>query len=393
MWSSTVAAILVAGLTISMVAPSAGIAFEQGVGNYANTVGTYLNIRPNGYSLDLSQYSQLLPPSIISEIRNIPGVQAVYPILTNRSGFVYRNVTISGLGHFNELTVEEDTALIGGDSGFPTGLIQILQGRMPRPGAAEFVSFSSSNATASEVGLNATKEMVMGGVQFNATLVGIAAANPPVVGNLGVLFDSSFLSIKLGQSEFSQMFQRSGYNYVVVKAQDIDQVDNLSRQITNLLKPYPVYQTQYDPASIVNLRTLISRTAPLYQALGVLSLGATVIVTSFVAWLGLRRRSWEAGLLVTQGWKWQSVSRFYFSYYVVLLVLSFSVAILLSLIISPLIGFDLKLYGQDVGLKTALQPLYVLATLAVALGTSVLIPLLLTTRLKQIGLDSILRDY
>lgn len=373
-----------------MIVPSAGYTLESGLVTYANTVGTYLNVAPTGFTLNQSEYNRLLPPNLIDQVRNLPDVQSLYPISTNSTGIELSNVT---LGHTRipSLTIEHTTALMGSKGGYPSDLIQLIKGRLPRSGTAEYVLFT--NSPPDQFYLNSTSIMEIAGIRFNATLVGLAAVNPPISGSISLLLDSSFVANELGPKIFGQTFGQEGFNYLIVKVATLARIEQVANEIETLLKQYPAYEPNYDQASVINLNALISQTAPLYAGLGIVSLGITSALTLFVIWLSVRRRVWEAGVLVVQGWTWKAVSNFYLVYYLALAALSFILSLAISEFLSPLVRFSFQLYGQQIGLQTALQVPYVVLTMVLSIVISIGGAVFVARRLKRTGLDTILREY
>lgn len=392
MWSFVMIAILTAGLASSIVVPSAGTTLESGLTNYADTVGTYLNVAPTAPTLGQNPSNMFLPQGVVNEIANATGVQKVYPLITNYTNVVHYNVTVGNL-RVRSLTVSFMTALLGNSSGFPPALIQLIQGSMPKAGAAEYLSLTTNNPGDLQSQLNQTTQVEIANVRFNATLVGFAAAYSPITDSISYLFDSSFLLKELGPTIFNQTFRQEGYNYVIVKVDSIGHITNAAGEIANIVKQYPAYQVSYDQASAMNLNALITQTAPFYEALGVVSLGITALVTLFVSWLGVRRRSWEAAMLATQGWSWSSLSRFYVAYFLAIAAASFSLALIISYFLSPWIGFSLQLYGRQIGLQTIPQRPYVISSFVLALVLSLGATIMVVRRLRKRGLDDILREY
>lgn len=383
-------AVLTSGLTLSILVPSAAATLQQGVNNYANTAGTYMDVAPTGFSPGQNPGQKTLPPSVVDEIRTVDGVQQTYPLVTNYTSTTYYNVTVGGYT-LKSLNVSTLTAVLGGAHGFPPSLVQVVEGRLPGHGKPEFILFS--NTPNSPPDLGKSMQMEVAGMSFNATLVGVAASSAPITGNIGILLDQSFVAGLLGPTLFNSTFGGSGSNYVIVKANSISLVNQVATEVAGVVKDYPVFQTNYDLASAMNLKALITQTAPLYEALGILSFGITVLAALFVAWLGVRRRSWEAAMLVTQGWRWAFVSKLYIAYFLALAAVSYSLALAASFLMSPFVGFNLQLYGQQVGLQTSPQSTYIILSLVLAVALSLGGAVLVVRSLRRRGLDDILREY
>lgn len=98
-------------------------------------------------------------------------------------------------------------------------------------------------------------------------------------------------------------------------------------------------------------------------------------------------------MLVTQGWRWAFVSKLYIAYFLALAAVSYSLALAASFLMSPFVGFNLQLYGQQVGLQTSPQSTYIILSLVLAVALSLGGAVLVVRSLRRRGLDDILREY
>ena len=81
-WSILVVGVLTSGLTAWILVPSVGSTLSSNLNTYANVVATYISVEGGG---------GVIPQPMINEISSIPGVQYVYPFVSNETYFVVRN--------------------------------------------------------------------------------------------------------------------------------------------------------------------------------------------------------------------------------------------------------------------------------------------------------------
>ncbi len=314
-FSALIVAIMVAGLTGWIVIPAIGASLESGLSGYANTTGTYVIVSFNGNPL--SQQSTL-PSSVVDEISTIAGIQAVYPVDVNFTMFRFPNytqppppgegVSIKGANQFVQ------SAVIGGPYGFPSSLIGLVSGRLPNTNEPGFVVTSPSLLNLNNqghpfaVGDNASVSIA--GVNFTALAVGVNAYNPLIGDSVLALWNPAFFQSTIGRSLYNQTFG-VGANLLIVKVNSVGQVAAAANSITNSLSAYPDYRVTYDQATVNNLVSVESGTAPLYELIGVVSVGSSMTAVLFVSFLAANRRGWETGLLLTVGWDWNKITSSY----------------------------------------------------------------------------------
>jgi hypothetical protein len=149
----------------------------------------------------------------------------------------------------------------------------------------------------------------------------------------------------------------------------------------------------YDQAAIIALQSIESGTASTYLLVGVFSLVLAVALTLGVSYVGFKRRGWEAGLLLSQGWSWRGVSRYILYYFLILSTLSTLIAIAFSYVLLSHQVYMVQVYGSQLVVRAAPQLPFVLTALPIALTLSVISAWLTVTRLRRQGLDSVLREY
>lgn len=393
-WTLAIALILTAGLTAWIIIPSISGSLQTGLEDYGNRVSTFIVVQ-NTAGLHPGSGSQLLQNSV-TRIESIAGVQAVYPIEYNYTFQLTTSKMCLQSGCRNVTLVEGITsAVIGGKNGFPLALIPLVKGHLPQGNESAFVENSSG------LGIfhNGTYQLEIGSsewnstqsVKFNATGAGVTALNP-LTGQVEILWDSTFLQHELGTRLYNSTFGGPP-NFMIIKADNIGQVESVASSVSQILKSNSTFFVTYDQATLLALQSLESQSLPLYELLSGVSLAATTLVLFLVSYLGAVRRKWEPGLFLTQGWTWARYSRFVVSYFFVVAIAASALSALLSLIIERFLLYHFPVSGNVLTITTTIDPLYLISTIPLSFLVSGLAALASTSRMKRMGLDTILRDY
>jgi predicted lysophospholipase L1 biosynthesis ABC-type transport system permease subunit len=218
------------------------------------------------------------------------------------------------------------------------------------------------------------------------------AANP-LYSEVAVMWNSTFMMDTLGPRAFNQTFGAGQTNYLIVKVDNVSDVSVVASQLNEILKSYPPFQLFYDQAFAQNAESYVTQVAPLYQVFGLLSLIAVVVVTFLVSQLVAGKRSWEAGMLLTQGWSWNKITSNYFYYFLLLSLASFSLAAVVSIGLGNFFTATYLVYAQKVTLNASADPFYIATGLLLAILIPFFASLTVIRRLKRMGLDKILREY
>ncbi len=137
----------------------------------------------------------------------------------------------------------------------------------------------------------------------------------------------------------------------------------------------------------------MTQTAPLYEIIGLISLVAVIAITFLVSHLVAGKRSWEAGMLLTQGWKWRESYSLFSYYFLMLSIVSFALAAVISVAASHFFTSTYYIFAQQVTVTAAADPFYVVTGLLLAILMSPFASWTVVRRLKRMGLDGILRAY
>lgn len=400
-WSLLVIGVLSAGLTAWIVVPSLGASLEAGVADYASRLATYIIVSPTGESPFGAAEEAAIPSQVVEQMKVLPGVEHVYPLVTNLTGFVYQNITMrvrtdEGIRNVTvgEVVMAGYSAVLG-ENEFPLSLVDLVRGRLPRPGEGGFIFNTSplrNPKTGASYEVNDTVLMEIAGVRFNATLLGVNAFNP-LLQLVMILWDPTFLRQQLGAAVYQTTFGGEGTNAVILKARSAEDVTRLVNQLKTLLKNYPRFLTTFDETTLRNLQALRLQTAPLYQLLGWVSLASTASVTFLVTYLAGGRRGWEAGLLISQGWGWRHTTGLFLAYYILLAGIAYLLSMLSAFLISVPLTFRYEAWGSEIMVSPSPQPLYLGSALPFALLISAAAAFFLTWRLRRLGLDTLLREY
>jgi len=396
-WSLAVVVLLIVGLTAWMVVPSISAGLQRGMSTYTNGVATYIFVYDTGST---DNYQSRIPQNVTNEITAIPGVQNVYPIIDNFTTLLDQSMPTTlpnGTTAIIHLTEDCESAVIGGEGGYPENLISLSAGRMPENDA----SFLINGGNSAVLKMNQTypigfletfsNNSSSQYVEFNATAVGTAAYNP-MLRQVFILWNSTFLQQQLGDQLFNQTFGGAGANYFIVKVQDISQVQSVSSQLQTIFANYPGYSVVSDQADINSLQSLQSQGNVLYELIGIMSLFSVVSLVFLFTYIFSGRRKWEAGLLVTQGWSWRKVTTLSFYYYLVLGAIAATVSILIALFIGDQIGYSYQVYANTLTVPVTISPYVIISTIVIALLISSVAAYFSVWRMKEMGLDNILRE-
>ena len=412
-WSLVIVIMLTAGLTTWIALPSAAYSTNDALSAYADAGSTYLVVSPIAISAVSGVQGgtpllPVLPESLIAQMRQINGVQSVYPVAVNFTTITVQDYNLTLTNESDNkttniptatLNVQIESAVLGGPDGFPIGLINPVNGRLPLQAEAAFMLDNGveGSAQSESLKLNSNYTISEYGKNFTATYIGQNEASP-LFGSIGVLWNQSFLQGQLGNALYNETFGApGGFDYVIIQANSIDHVSSVAAQLQNMIASSGTasdsFRIIYDQAAIIALQSIESGTASTYLLVGVFSLVLAVALTLGVSYVGFKRRGWEAGLLLSQGWSWRGVSRYILYYFLILTTLSTLIAIAFSYVLLSHQVYMVQVYGSQLVVRAAPQLPFVLTALPIALTLSVISAWLTVTRLRRQGLDSVLREY
>jgi len=390
-WSAIIVVIIVVGLSGWVVIPSIGMSLESGLNNYANAAATYIVVSYNG---NPSFSNQTLSNSTLAQFRSIAGVESIYPVGTSETEwFPPSGDTIFPTENNMTVTIAEvgyTSAVIGGDNGFPLQLLVLSSGTLPVPGSGSFIL--NSNDLGYNLS-NQTLKMQVGGVNVTGKSSGSSQYIPLIGNNLQILWDRTFILNQLGSKSFSQTFGR--INFVIIKAEDVSQVSAIATTVTSDLAKggYKAYTVDYDSLTVQSLQSLEAGTAPEYTLLGVVSLGAMIFAVGAVSYVSVNRRGWEAGMLVSQGWRFRDVLTYYFTYLVVLLLLSSVLAGVVSLVVAHYSVSTFAVYANSIVVAPTVNLGYLAGGIVIMLLVCSLVSWAMVRKIRRSGLDKTLREY
>jgi hypothetical protein len=396
-WSVVIVGVLTSGLTAWILIPSIGSTLSSNLSSYANGVGTYISVEGSGSPI---------PQGTIRNISSIPGVQHVYPFVVNGTYFVVKNWnTTLGTGQWHVVPLARfgvSSALIGGSNGFPTDLLSLSSGSAPgdTPAFAFEPYLEDAQPPQTDVQLGVAQEVAIGcgacanvtvvGSYFNATATGEVAANP-LFSDIALFWNSTFMMNHLGPQLYNEEWGGNRSNYLIVKVDKVADVSRVGSAISQLLSP--PFQANYDQVFAQDTQSFVTQTAPLYEIIGLISLIAVIAITFLVSHLVAGKRSWEAGVLLTQGWKWRELNSLYSYYFLILSLVSFTLAAIISMVASQFFTSTYYVFAQQVTVTAAADPFYLGTGLLLAVLMSLFASWTVVRRLKRMGLDGILRAY
>lgn len=407
-WSLVIVGVITSGLIAWILIPSVASSLESGVSSYANGVGTYIVVNQSGSNCTpiFGGCASLLPTNVTNRIAAIPGVEKTYPIILNGTYLLGKTTEVfNGKNTTLNYKVTEGTALIGGSRGFPQSLLALKTGRLPgdEPAFVMAQFLASPNALA-VTHLNQPRPVAVGcylcanspliSTEFNATAVGELALNP-IFTNVFVLWNSTFMLHELGPSLFRQTWEGNGSNYIIVKVDNVANVPRVVNATERLIQApqYGLFGVVYDQALSQSLHSFTTQTAPLYELIGVISLVVVAGVSFLVSQLIARRRDWETGVYLTQGWRWRGVYMLYSIYFLVLALVSFAIAAVASALSVHNFTATYNVYGTFTTFTATVDPLYLVTGLAFAIVLAFFASYTIIRRQRRMGLDNIVREY
>ena len=397
-WSVLVVGVITSGLTAWILVPSVGSTLSSNLTSYANGAATYISVEGGG---------EVIPKTTMNEISSIPGVQYAYPFVLNETYFVVRNFnTTFGTGHWHIVPLARfgvPSAITGGPNGFPPSLLALSEGASPgnEPVFAFEPYLESQSPPQTDVHLGVAQEVVVGcrvcansstvGSYFNATAVGEVAVNP-LFSDIALFWNSTFMMNHLGPQLYNEEWGGGNQsNYLIVKVDNVADVSRVGSAISQLLTP--PFQANYDQVFAQDTQSFVTQTAPLYEIVGLVSLVAVIVITFLVSHLVAGKRSWEAGMLLTQVWTWREIFSLYSYYFLILSLISFAIASVVSVVASQLFTSTYYVFAEKVSVTAAADPFYVGTGLLLAFLMSFFASWTVVRRLKRMKLDGILRSY
>jgi len=402
-WTIVIVVVMTVGLTGWIVTPAIGNSLRSGLSSYANTSATYVIV---DYTGSPQGQEETLPHNLVENISAINGVQTVYPVDINYTNFNFPNYATPpppGESVGIKGAVEQvRSAVIGGPYGFPLALVDLTAGRLPFGTRPEFIvnDPTISNMNNVGAGYNLGKPYAIGdntsvttaGANFTASVVGINSYSPLLGDSAQSLWNATFFQNELGQKLFNETFG-VGATLLIVKVTSVDQVPVVANRVTDSLQAYPAFRVEYDQATVNSLLSVETGTAPLYELIGLVSLGSSIAALFFVSYVAVHRRSWEVGLFVSQGWTWRRVTEFFLEYFLLLAALSYVVSVLLSLLIMQYTTFSYQVFGTVLRLQTSAGVFDLASAGLIAVGVTFAISFFMRWRLSKSSLDSTLREY
>jgi ABC-type antimicrobial peptide transport system permease subunit len=345
----------------------------------------------------------------MDDISSIKGVEEVWPVMTNATTFVKYNVTeiYNGQNVTFAATYESArSAVIGGTNGFPTSLLTLASGRYPDSVQPEMVfngrlllGWHVNDTYYVDIGCltcygSATSHGNVTG-QFNVTAVGVTAANP-LLSDVFILWNSTYLENLLGPTLYNQTFlgnDQSYADFIIVKVDNLQDVQPVVTALQGILVPYPLFGTTSNQALKASLLSYRGLTGPVYEILGWASLISVAAIVFLVAYIVVGRRTWEAGLVLAEGWSWRKVLQYYWFYLTLMGGIALALAIPIATNLIGSFGASYNVYGETIQFAAYVDPLYVGTAVVLIVFASSLSSLLFVRRMKRLGLDGILREY
>lgn len=405
-WSIALIGLLTIGLMSWMVIPSVSSSLQKGFSVYGDNTGTYI------FAYDSGNFTSRVPENVVDQIREIPHVSIVYPVIDNYTTFFDAQFGLT-LANGTRISIpgvmSRESAVIGGQDGFSEALIGISDGRLPKQGELSYIingvnAESSLSNIPAPVGFpeplpsSAKGESYFDSVsgktyvRFNATEVGVMTYNP-MLQEISILWDRTSLQQQLGDVLYNQTFGGNGANYFIVKADDINNVKEVATSLQSIFKSYSSYRVIYDEATLNAQQSFESGSNILYQLIGITALVSVVSLVFLATYMFSGKRSWESGLLITQGWSWKKVTALFSSYYLIIGVISLLLSIPLSVFVGNYSAVSFQVYANTLTIPISVNLYYMVSSVAIAFIVSLIAANFAAWRMKKLGLDNLLREY
>ena len=405
MWSVTLIGLLTVGLMTWMIIPSASSSLQKGVNAYGNSVATYI------FVYDSNGFNSRVPDNVTSEIEAIHNVEAVYPVIDNLTTFLNSSLEMT-LSNGTRVTMhgvlDRESAVIGGQSGFPEALMGISEGRLPKQGEAAYIINGASemnsitNQTtpigfsenpASETNQNNYVDPDSGLEYFriNATEVGVMTYNP-MLQEISVFWNPIFLERTLGSSLYNQTFGGDGANYFIIKAQNLYDVTQIAKSLQSIFVNYQGYSVIYDQATLNAQKSLESGSGFLFNLIALTALFSVISIIFLATYIFSGKRSWESGLLVTQGWRWKRIAILFFCYYIYIGTTALLFSVPLSVLIGRYFAFSFQVYANTLVIPISINSYSLISSIVISLLVSTTAAFFAVWQMKNTGLDTLLRE-
>jgi len=398
-YSIVLICILSIGLSAWVIMPSISDNLEGTLYDYSTRVATYVTVSLKGDTGGLPPANGL-PPSVIEEIKGLRGVENVYSFRANFTRFVFHNVpivTISPNGTTSTTYSDVDAGMFSAPIGqgyFPLDLVSLIEGRLPGNQEAGFLSNCDGHIDIrnnSPLTVNSTYTVRVGSTEFNAIATGRNTINY-LYADVCVLWNSMFLQQELGVANFTATFGGPP-NFAIIKVDSINDVREVAESLGVILKDFRGYIPIYDQAAIVDLQNLQKQTIPLYHLIAVVGILFATSVSFFASILATGRRSWESGLLISQGWSRLRILGSTFAYYGTVSLIAFVISAILTESASKFAIFQYWVYGTKLMISTPVSRLYLFSAIPIALLISGVVALVESIRVRNLRLETALRDY
>jgi hypothetical protein len=188
-------------------------------------------------------------------------------------------------------------------------------------------------------------------------------------------------------------FAQDSSNFVVLKANNLGQIETVANGVIRIVGSYPNYKVVYDQALASDFRVFESQTGPYLELSGLLAASVGFVIVFAISFVAVRRRGWEAGLLMSQGWSWREVSRYFEYYFAIIAFVSFLAGAGISYLLAGQIHFSYVVYGNTLNIAVTPAFIYVLSGLFMAIIASQLGSTVSLLGLKKKGLDDMLREH
>ena len=120
---------------------------------------------------------------------------------------------------------------------------------------------------------------------------------------------------------------------------------------------------------------------------------AVISIIFIITYVFISRRSWETGLLLSQGWNWRRITNLYISYYLTLGLVAIAISVPSSLLAASRFSLSFQAYDNTLTIPMVINPYLIASGTAICLLISALAAYFAIHRMRKMGLDNLLREF
>lgn len=373
-WSIVLSIVIAVGILGWLVFSSMGEVAAKSVEEYSDDL-TYITIgskhipegeirrigSPEAPEVDEILREYAIPKETIALAKEIQHVERVYTLHVFDVGVIQPENAGLIIDNLRLITMHPAVALGLGE--LPPFMIEMVEGRLPKPGVPEVALLSRFQSRFKvgdevEVFVNPIRHVVIGGMEEEmhagaqtARISGFFAFSgwSPVQ----LLIHKDFLDgLPMGDAVLRRAIAGDYVNTLVIKFDDVHHAEEVIREVRTLFEGYPML---YDEYLLRRTRELAELSTTFGGLLSYSSLLLSMVLFTLIGYLSLNVRRWELGLLRSLGFKAGEIRNAYMSYSIAIGAMGCAMGILLARVVQGIIPGLLGI--QRYPLPFAIEPI------------------------------------